>query len=291
MKSEEMEELLSLDGVLEKTIKEVGIPPRPRILDRIADEMARPDPNFRYLGRVISTDVSLSAGLIKTANSSFFGFHGRVSSPSQALMMLGLEVASRAVAGISLRNVFLVDRRVDGLLHSSARIAALSGWLTRIVCDGRLRADEAYTFGLFRDCGIPVMLTRFPAYEQVLARANGDAFQLFTQVEQQGLAEMPIDHALVGYLLAKSWWLPQEICLGIRHHHEILAIDSGLPLTSRYLIAIGQIAEHVLQHVTEEPHTREWSKLGASCLRLLDFTEEELESRYEDAEEVLALVE
>ena len=291
MKTENLDQLLSFDSVLEQTLRDVGIPPRPNIIDRIAAEMAKAEPNFRQLGQVIAADLSLSAGLIKTANSSFFGFHGRVSSPNQALMMLGLDVASRAIAGISLRNAFPIDRHLESFLRSSAQIAALSGWLTRIVCNGRMRADEAYTFGLFRDCGIPVMLRRFPNYERILASANADTLQLFTQVEQQGLPELPIDHAMVGCLLAKSWWLPQEICLAIRHHHQILAIDSGLPLTCRYLIAIGQMAEHILQQISEDYPTCEWSKLGASCLRLLDFNEDELESYYEDASEVLQTVE
>ena len=291
MKTENIDELLSVDSVLEQTLQDVGIPPRPKIIDRIAAEMGKADPNFKQLGQLIAADVSLSAGLIKTANSSFFGFHGRVSSPNQALMMLGLDVASRAIAGISLRNAFLVDKRLESFLRTSAQIAALSGWLTRIVCNGRLRADEAYTFGLFRDCGIPVMLKRFPGYERILARANDEACRIFTEVEQHSLPEMPIDHALVGCLLAKSWWLPQDICLAIRHHHEILAIDSGLPANCRYLIAIGQMAEHVLQQLSDECPTQEWSKLGASCLRLLDFNEDELETHYDDAQEVLQSVE
>ena len=291
MKTEEIDELLSIDSVLEQTLKGVGIPPRPKIIDRIAAEMVKADPNFRHLGLLIAADVSLSAGLIKTANSSFFGFHGRVSSPQQALMMLGLDVASRAIAGISLRHAFIVDKNMESFLRTSAQVAALSGWLTRIVCNGKLRADEAYTFGLFRDCGIPVMLRRFPGYERILARAKDDALQSFTQVEEQGMPDLPINHALVGCLLAKSWWLPQEICLAIRHHHEILAIDSGLPANCRYLIAVGQMAEHLLQILTEDDSTHEWWKLGASCLRLLDFTEEELETHYDDAAEVLQSVE
>lgn len=290
MNSEGIDELLSIDSVLEQTLKDIGIPTRPEIIDRIAAEMVKRDPNFRHLGQLIGADVSLSASLIKTANSSFFGFHGQVSTPNQALMMLGLDVASRAIAGISWRNVFIIDSRLESFLHDSAKIAALSGWLTRIAGNGKLRADEAYTFGLFRDCGIPIMLRRFPTYERILARANDDASQLFTQVEQQGLPELPIDHTLVGCLLAKSWWLPKEICLAIRHHHEILAIDSGLPATSRYLIATGQTAEHILHQLSGDRRTREWTKLGASCLRLLDVTEEELEAHYEEASEVLKSV-
>lgn len=294
MTTEPSRESPSIDTTLERTLKDIGIPPRPEIIDRIAAEMRKDDPNYRHLGQLISADVSLSASLIKTANSPFFGFPSRAHSINEALMMLGLDVVSRAIAGISLRKAFPADVRLERFWHASAQIAALSGWLTQIIGKGRLRADDAYTFALFRDCGIPVMLRRFPTYDKILARANADAEQTFTQVEQQGLQEFPADHAMVGCLLAQNWWLPEEICLAIRHHHEpsaLAAINSGLPATSRSLIAMGQTAEHILQELTGGSRTCEWQKLGASCLRLLDFTEGELQAIYEIAENVIKAVE
>jgi hypothetical protein len=74
-----------------------------------------------------------------------------------------------------------------------------------------------------------------------------------------------------------------EICQAIRHHHELASIataDSGVPLASRYLIAIGQTAEHLLQQVIGRCHTEEWPKLGAACLHLLDLEEENLPELY-----------
>lgn len=293
MTDKDPHESLSIDSFLEQTLKDIGIPPRPEIIDRIAAEMRKDDPNFRHLGHLISADVSLSASLIKTANSPFFGYPNRAHSINEALMMLGLDVASRAIAGISLRKAFPADIRLERFWHASAQIASLSGWLTQIIGKRKLRADEAHTYGLFRDCGIPVMLRRFPTYDKTLARANADAEQTFTHVEQQGLPEFPTDHAMVGSLLAQNWWLPEEICLAIRHHHELSALDSvnsGLPATSRAMIAMGQTAEHILQEITGGSHTCEWAKLGPSCLRLLDFSEDELQAIYPIAAKVIKAV-
>ena len=209
-------------------------------------------------------------------------------------MLLGLDVSSRAIAGISLRKDFHSDVRLERFWHASAQIAALSGWLTQIIGKNKLRADDAHTYGLFRDCGIPVMLKRFPTYGQILARANDAAEQRFTEVEQQGLTEFPTDHAMVGCLLSENWLLPEEMCLAIRHHHELAAIDSkgsGLPANSRYLIATGQTAEHILQVITGASRTHEWQKLGESCLRLLDSSESELQDLYEIAAKVIKSVE
>ena len=270
-------------GVLEQSIKAIDIPPRPVIIDRIRAAMSENCPNFKYVAQLISTDVSLAAGLIKSANSPYFGFRSRARSVNEALLVLGLDVTCRAVATLSLRRAFPNSGHYERFWDASARIATLSGWLARRLKKPKLRPDDAYTYGLFRDCGIVILLRRFPYYPETLSRANHDAELPFTAVEQQ---DLPTDHTVLGYLLAQNWWLPEEICQAIRHHHDLQSIElleSGLPLASRYLIAASQTAEHVLQQVSGASHTEEWSKLGTSCLRLLTLDEAELPELCDEA--------
>ncbi len=277
----------SVDALLESSLKDIGIPPRPTILDRISREMLQDEPDYKRLANIIGADVSLSASLIKTANSPFFGYRNRVRSVNEALMMLGLDVASRAIAGIILRKVFPNSLHLERFWDASARIARLSGWLAQHVGRNKLRPDDAYTFGLFRDCGIPVLLQRFPGYEKILDSANSEADRSFTLVEN---SQLPTNHAMVGCLLAQSWWLPEETCLAIRHHHELAIIETPSvtpPLTSRYRIAIAQFAEHLMQRHTGLSHTQEWPKLGAACLRLLDIAEDDVDAILADAVPVM----
>ena len=288
MMTNNMSVSLSVDGVLEQSIKGIDIPPRPLIIDRVRAAMNEEVPNFKRVGELISADVSLAAGLIKTANSPYFGCQSRARSINEALLMLGLDVTCRAIAAISLRQAFPNSAHYERFWDASAKIAVLSGWLARRLKRPRLRADDAYTYGLFRDCGIVILLRRFPDYKMTLHRANNEAVLSFTALEQR---ELPTDHAVIGCLLAQSWWLPDEICQAIRHHHELASIataDSGVPLASRYLIAIGQTAEHLLQQVSGCCHTKEWPKLGVACLRLLDLEEENLPELYAEVATLLA---
>jgi len=265
-----------VDALLEDSINDIGIPPRPAILNRISTEMLRPEPDYKRLATIIGADVGIAAGLIKTANSPFFGYRNRVRTVNEALMLLGLDVASRALAGIILRKVFPNTPHLERFWDASARIARLSGWLAQRMGNRKLRPDDAYTFGLFRDCGIPVLMKRFPDYDKLLGQANADTSRSFTAVEE---AQLPTNHAMVGGLLAQSWWLPEEICLAIRHHHNAASIGTPAmspPLTSRYRIAIAQLAESLLQRHTELSHTEEWPKLGAACLTLLEIAEDDL---------------
>lgn len=276
----------SFDSLLEQSLKDIGIPPRPAILDQIAIEMQREDPDVKRLSLLIGSDVALAASLIKTANSPFFGTRGRVRSVSEALMVLGLSLAARAIAGIVLRRLFPVTPTMERFWDASASIARISGWLVQQQSQIKLRADDAYTFGLFRDCGIPVLMLKFPAYAGTLANANRDAGHSFTHVEEQLL---PTNHAMVGCLLARSWWLPEELCLASRYHHDEqrLGNPAGMLPISRQLIAVAQLAEFLLQSRTGLSQTKEWEKLGPACLQLLGFDAEQLPELMQDAAAVI----
>lgn len=280
-----------VDNLVERSILDLGIPPCPEILDRFMTEIRRDEPDYRRLSGIIGSDVSISAGLIKTANSPYFGLRGRVRSSGEALAMLGLKATSRAIAGIILRKTFPNVPSVERFWDSSARIARLSGWLVQRLKISGLNADDAYTFGLFRDCGIPVLLGRFKDYQAVLDAANRDAERSFTEIED---AVMPTNHAMVGCILAQSWWLPEEICQAIRNHHdqpELESASSPLPMLSRKLIATAQLAEHIVQQQPGLSQTAEWPKLGAACLRLLELQEERLTALFDEAEPIVNAIE
>ena len=281
-------ELSPVDTLLEQTIRDIDIPPRPLIIERIQAEMRNDDANLKSLGQLIGADVSLAAGLIKTANSPYFGTRNRMRSVDQALSVLGLKTASLAIAGIALRNAFPATAQLERFWHTSAQIAALSGWLAQTRLSGKLRADDAYTYGLFRDAGIAIMLRHFPSYRETLASANQDCERPFTSAERQAF---PTDHAMIGSVLALDWWLPEEISRAIRFHHQTSAgFEPGLSPATRYLIATSQLAEHLVQKITGRCHTSEWPKLGPICLQLLALTEDDLAIIYQDAAAILAAV-
>ena len=280
-----------IDQRLERTILDVGIPPCPEILDRFMREMRNFEPDFAKLEKIITTDVSVSAGLIKTANSSLFNLRQKVRSVSEALAILGLRTTMLTVAGIILRNTFPSLPDLERFWDSSARTAQISAWLVQNLGISAVRPDDAYTFGLFRDCGIPVLLGRYKNYTEVLEVANHELDHSFTDIED---AKGTTNHAFIGWLLAQSWHLPKETCIAICNHHNVIAVsstNSRLPIQSRILIAIAQLSEHLVQKQLGLSLTEEWPKLGTACLQLLNLDEEKLQSLYLAAESVVLQVE
>jgi HD-like signal output (HDOD) protein len=263
----------------------IGIPPRPTVLQSIEQEMRQEHPDYSVLEQVISLDVGVAASLLKIANSPLFGCaSGNFRTVKDALQILGLKTVATAIAGLSLRKAFAKVPNLERFWDASACIAQISAWLAVQLpySARRIRPEEVYTFGLFRDAGIPVLLANFSDYLEILKAANSDAVQPFTAIED---LELGVNHALIGAKLAKEWELPDEYRDAIEFHHERAAIqgsmDLAIPDVSRYFIAVAQMAEFFHQRATQKSHTLEWDKLGEVCLAVLHVSEEKAAALYE----------
>lgn len=267
----------ALESQLLASIRQIGIPPRPQILERVTREMRRDEPDLRALAHIISADVSISGSLLKIVNSPFYGYRTKARTVQDALTMLGLATTASTIAGIVLRNVLPPMPRLERFWDASARVAQISGLLVQElgIRDG-VRPEDAYTFSLFRDCGIPIMMRKFPDFFETLALANAETERAFTEVEE---SRHSTSHAVVGCLLGQSWWLAENTCLAIRHHHDFVTARAGsgaLPPSSRRLIALAQLAEKLMQEMTGLSHSCEWSKMGEACLSLLEVSADQL---------------
>ncbi|NMG76727.1 HDOD domain-containing protein [Aromatoleum diolicum] len=280
-----------VDATLADSLARIELPPRPAILDQVMAEMQSEEPDYRRLATMIMSDVGLSAWLVKTANAPIFGYRTKARTVRDALTMLGLIMVLRTVAGYAVRQALPESPALTGFWDTSARVAHLSGWLAREIGikDG-VRPQDAYTYGLFRDCGILVLLRANASYEDILAEAMAEPLRPFTEVESEHLA---LNHAIVGSAMAQSWYLPEAHCAAILHHHDLASLaDSSADLSpaARRLVALAQLAEF-LQGKDSPPTINEWHKMGESVLSALQLTPDQIEPLHVAAQAVLQQLE
>ena len=282
-----MAETELIDQELERVATSIGIPPCPAILIDLAAEVRKDDPNFTRIEQLVVKDVGLSATLLKTVNSPFYGLRTKVSTVKQTINMLGLSMLSRTVTGLVLRNSFASKDQVsmERFWDASAKIAMSASFLAKNLRG--INRDDAYTFGLFQNCGIPVLMQRFPAYKETLGRANNEAARSFTQIEDEAHGT---DHATIGYLLTKSWNLPETLSTAIRFHHDYQTLaetNDKMSPASRNLIALGLLADHVVSVHSNLNFSLEWTKGGAAALAHFALSDSEFEDLSEDAGAIL----
>lgn len=252
----------------------IVIPPCPKIVLAMVEEGRSEDPDLGKLDKLISGDVGLAGAVIKTANSPYYGLNRKVEAVKQAIIILGIRSVTNIVTLLSLQKALAVpsgtlDRFWDRSHYHAIACARLAKHLRFISTDG------AYTFGLFNDCGIPILIQRFPDYKETLRLANS-ADRPFVEVENE---RHNTSHALVGSILAHSWHLPDIICHAIRDHH---VLEPLYDMTSEArgdvaaLAAISLIADFLVNDFLGAKQESEWELHGAQAMQFLGFGEEEL---------------
>jgi len=252
----------------------VEIPPCPAILTKLLRETRADEPDFRRVGQLIGSDVALAASVLKVANSSFYGLSSKVVSVQQALTLLGLGTATQLVTGLLLRQAFAgaAGPAMQRYWKTSMATSLISALLCREAGGGD--SGIACTYGLFRDCGKPVMQQKFTIYADIFdgsALAPGDPV-LEIENERYGT-----NHARVGAQLARSWHLPETLCFAILHHHDLLGSGEDLAevqADALALIARGLAAEQLYCSATDM-RCYEWALAGEWALFELGLTQEQ----------------
>lgn len=255
------------------------IPPCPRVVTALVGEGQSEFPDFDKLDKLISGDVGLAGAVLKTANSPYYGLARKVQSVRQAMAVLGLRTVTQIVTMLALKNAFpasvVLDRFWDRTNYHAIACARIARYLKLFP------PDIAFTFGLFNDCGIPIMATWFENYKDILAEAN-KSVKPFVAVEQENYGT---NHAIVGATLAQNWLLPENIVLAIKEHHALEPLYGHGPETDQEVSAlrcISMVADYVVNRFLDVPQESEWGVHGAAALARLGKDEAELDWIFSD---------
>ncbi len=202
------------------TIEEVVDCPRLPTLPQVAIEVLEltSDTNVGMsdISKVVQKDPALSARVLKTINSSFYGLSSPCGSIDRAMAYLGMNTVKSLVLGFSLIESFNgVGQSFD--LSSVWRRALFSATSAKIIGDSlpEIDSDEAFTIGLFQDIGaIAMLVTMKDAYEAALAGVPHTDHPIAER------DQFRFNHAQVGSVLAEKWKLPESIVQCIRWHHD-----------------------------------------------------------------------
>lgn len=261
----------------------IYIPPQPGLIDQINKCGA----DLEQIGEVISVDPGVSAAVIKIVNSPIFGLGHKIVSIPQAVVMLGVERVVSILKTLLLRKSMAhIDTRIDMKLfwQSSVSVASVASTICRQL--NLAMADEAYTLGLFHNCGIPVMAARYNNYQKVMefsySREDG-------RITSEEFANFGVHHAAAGYRIARVWNLPRVISQAVKNHHSVdrLLDDTSIENpTLKTLLCVLKMAEHMVnlpESLAQSDIDFEWLKVGAKVLEFSGLSEYD----YEDLEDAV----
>jgi HD-like signal output (HDOD) protein/CheY-like chemotaxis protein len=198
-----------------------SLPVLPSLYDELLEELESPDASVKAVERIVSQDIGMSAKVLQLVNSAFFGVRQHVSSPSQAVALLGLDTVKALVLSINVFSEFQGMRAqglsLDALWRHSVNVAGFAKTIARAEKAGSKTADHAFVAGLLHDVGKLVFATKLPAeYAETLALAAKNGNTLY-EAERERFGAT---HAELGAYLLGLWGFSDPIVEAIAFHHR-----------------------------------------------------------------------
>lgn len=256
---------------------ELNLPVYNPVVLRLQELLSAGSENVDEVEKLLVTDQSLAAEVLRAANSPFYGGLSTVTTVRNAIVRMGMKQVQKLVLLASEQEKYQAkDKDVDSMLkelwrHSSTTALA-SQWLARKLKSEGME-EECFLGGLMHDIGKLIILR---AIDEIKEK-EGDQFFLPPELLKEILLTA---HCELGYNLLAKWNLP-EVYRNIARDHHAEEIPAG-----NILMAIVRLANESSKKLgvglDPSPNTELASTLEASVLKAGDILLAELEIMLED---------
>ena len=208
---------------IEKLLKQPNtLPSAPKVVRQLIETFEQEDPDLMKVAQLIESDPALTAKLLKTANSAFFGLTRNVTTARDALNVMGLIKVRALVIASALGDSFhtLGGVNLNQFWRYSLNTANLSRYLALPI---RIDENTAFTAGLIHGVGELVMYMGMP--EAMLdLNQSVPMLDLKRAKAEQGL--FGYSYADVGAALAREWRFPKKMIDAIEH--QVAPFDNNV---------------------------------------------------------------
>ncbi|WP_341678188.1 HDOD domain-containing protein [Niveibacterium sp. SC-1] len=188
------------------------LPAIPKVTQDLIRTLGEDDADIGHLSELVRHDPTLSARVLRMANSSYYGAMHKIGSIQEAVTRVGLNALRTLVIASGVTTAF---KAVPGTnLREFWHHALLSAGLAReLARSAHLDAEIAYTTALMHRIGGLLLHLAAPQEAQALARELADASP--AQRCEAERDRLGADHSAAGAELARIWNFPLAIRNGI----------------------------------------------------------------------------
>jgi HD-like signal output (HDOD) protein len=205
-----------------------GLPALPSMLQQINQMIPNPKISAQEVAQVISSDLGLTSRVLRVVNSPYYGFPNRITTITQAIVILGFNTITSIVLSSSVLD--LLGRRAK-----PGRLDRTELWKHSIGCGAAARVigrrlnypilEELFIAGLLHDVGKIVLDQFLPDQFTEVLDLVGSRDLRIVEAEAQILGAT---HADVGAWLFERWNLSKGLVETTRcHHNPALASDNS----------------------------------------------------------------
>lgn len=248
-----------------------SLPTLPGIITRLSSLAEDGKVSVDEMARVVTSDQVLSAKVLKLVNSPFYGFSGRISTVSKALILLGVNVVKSLAISSSIFDI--MEKNIVGLWEHSLGAAVAANIIPREL--NLPEREEISTAALLHDIGKVIIKIKLEEDYDHLVNIIKEKELPMIDCERE---LFNIDHAEIGEWLGKSWLLPEKLIEPIACHHHVEKSNAQRAKTAVVHIAdvltkasgFGFSGDDFVPHIQKAA----WEKLGLTHLMLKEIVEE-----------------
>jgi len=232
--------------MIDKILEGIDKLPSPNIVvQRIVAVCSKPDTSSSEVANTLMMDASLSARVLKLANSAYYGIPRKITTLSEAVMILGFKtVRNLALSVFTYDMVFKnrsssVDR--ERLWEHFIATAVASETVAETV--GYPLKEEIFIAGLLHDIGKVVYDFLLSEILEMEVKIAQKLKKNLIEVEEE--LEVPY-HTEVGAKLLRSWNFPDLLVYSADYHHNVDANPNELFLNQVSMVHIGDVLANLM---------------------------------------------
>lgn len=231
-----------------------ALPSPGAVATRILSLAAKEDVNLADLIDLLEAEPSLSAKLLRLANTAAYALGGEVLEVGKAAMRLGLDTVRTVALCVAVREGLFGasdpgDPQVRAVWEHSLACAVAALLLARRAHPAL--AGQAFAAGLLHDCGRLALLCALPKEYNALLAMPPLAGESLLEAEQRVLGA---DHCLAGKWLLERWGLPEVFLETVWLHHQPAAgMNPAASSTTAVLVCVALADQLVHDTMGDKP--------------------------------------
>ncbi|MEK6622283.1 MAG: response regulator [Planctomycetota bacterium] len=210
------------DESLKKLVLQIeSLPSQSSLYTEIKEALQSPNISMGKIGQIIARDIGMTAKTIQLVNSAFYGLRRRISSPTEATVILGVNTIKALVLSHNIfsnfNHVIFPGFSPDALWKHSSVAGLFAREIAKAENYKPEMIEDALVAGMLHDLGKLVLVANLPApYNKAQALARGKIMPL-CEAEQEVLGGT---HAEVGAYLIGLWGITNSIVEALAFHHN-----------------------------------------------------------------------
>ncbi|WDP91160.1 MAG: HDOD domain-containing protein [Desulfobacter sp.] len=205
---------------IQELLKEIkNLKPIPAVVHPLLEAVDDPNAGMEEIAKIIQYDPAITASVLRTVNSAFFGLRHPAESIKDAANLLGTDqiidlVMLKSGAGLFTGKQAGYDLNQGAMWKYSVSSALIAKQIaTELEMPNR---GSIFTAALLKDIGKTVLdgFVR-EAYEKISGLVTKENLS-FMEAEKRVIG---VDHAELGGMIAKMWKFSPKMVKIIRHHH------------------------------------------------------------------------